>query len=71
MSAENRSAHGLTELGLLILRSIPKNKGLEEIARLGDVPPMAVGKEIAALQLKGFIGEDGLLTQKGREASQP
>jgi hypothetical protein len=71
MNREEGSGQGLSKLGLLILRSIPKGKGLEEIAELADVPPVTLGKEIAILQMKGYIGEDGRLTQKGREASQP
>ena len=70
MNNEERSDQGPTKIGLVILRNILTGKGLEEISKLSDVTPVALGREIAMLQLKGYIGEDGGITQKGREALQ-
>ena len=70
MNNEERSDQGLTKIGLVILRNIMTGKGLEEISKLSDVTPVALGREIAMLQMKGYIGEDGGITQKGREALQ-
>lgn len=65
---EQNSGKGLSELELLILRSIPKAKGIGDIAKVAGVPPGALGKEVAILQMKGYIAEDGRLTEKGLEA---
>ena len=70
MNNEEKSDQGLSKLGLVILRNILTGKGLEEISKLSDVTPVALGREIAMLQMKGYIGEDGGITQKGREALQ-
>ena len=58
----------LTDIELLILRSIPKAKDIIQLSRLTKVEPAIIGNKIATLQLKGFIGEDGTLSQKGIEA---
>jgi hypothetical protein len=65
---EQNSFKGLSELELLILRSIPKAKDIGDIAKVARVPPGALGKEVAILQMKGYIAEDGRLTEKGLEA---
>jgi DNA-binding MarR family transcriptional regulator len=59
---------GLSALELLILRSIAKAANVEELAKLVKVRPASLGMEIAKLQLRGFIADDGVLTQKGKEA---
>ncbi len=59
---------GLSALELLILRSIAQAANVEELAKLVKVRPASLGMEIAKLQLKGFIADDGVLTLKGREA---
>ncbi|MDA4121130.1 MAG: hypothetical protein OK404_01835 [Thaumarchaeota archaeon] len=58
----------LTSLELQVLRSIAKAKGLERLAGLTKLSPAALGKEIAMLQVKGYIGDDGALTEKGKKA---
>ncbi len=58
---------GLTALELLILRSIPKAANVEELSKLVKVRPANLGMEIAKLQLRGYISDDGVLTQKGME----
>jgi DNA-binding MarR family transcriptional regulator len=59
---------GLTALELLILRSIPRAADVEELSTLVKVRPASLGMEIAKLQLRGYISDDGALTQKGKEA---
>jgi hypothetical protein len=60
---------GLTTLELLILRSIPLAANVEELSKLVKVRPANLGMEIAKLQLRGFISDEGVLTQKGKEAA--
>ncbi|MDA4126181.1 MAG: hypothetical protein OK452_03110 [Thaumarchaeota archaeon] len=59
---------GLSALELLILRSIPLAANVEELAKLVKVRPANLGMEIAKLQLRGFIADDGVLTRKGMDA---
>ena len=59
---------GLSALELLILRSIAQAANVEELAKLVKVRPASLGMEIAKLQLRGYIADDGALTQKGKEA---
>lgn len=59
---------GLTALELLILRSIRLATDVEELSKLVKVRPANLGMEIAKLQLKGYISDNGVLTQKGTEA---
>jgi hypothetical protein len=61
---------GLSELELLVLRSIPHVKGIARLAKTAGVPPATLGKEIAKLQIGGYIGEDGAITEKGLKAVQ-
>jgi DNA-binding IclR family transcriptional regulator len=60
----------LSELEFLVLRSIPNATSVEEIARIAKVPPATLGREIALLQLKGYVAADGQLTEKGVEATK-
>ncbi len=59
---------GLSALELLILRSIPGAKGIEDLARVTKVPAVTLGREIATLQVRGYISDDGTLTEKGLKA---
>jgi DNA-binding MarR family transcriptional regulator len=59
---------GLSALELLILRSIPQAANVEDLAKLVKVRPANLGMEIAKLQLRGYIADNGTLTQKGTEA---
>jgi DNA-binding MarR family transcriptional regulator len=60
----------LSELELLILRSIPKAKDIIELGRVAKVDPATLGNKIATLQMKGYVGEDGTLSKRGVEALQ-
>jgi hypothetical protein len=59
---------GLTALETLILRSVPRVKKIEDLAEAARVPPTTLGREIAKLQIRGYIADDGSLTEKGKEA---
>jgi DNA-binding MarR family transcriptional regulator len=61
---------GLSELELLILRSIPHLKDIERLAKTAGVSPATLGREIAKLQISGYIGEDGTITERGLKAIQ-
>lgn len=58
----------LSELEILVLRSILNDQYIESIEGLAKVSSAILGKEIARLQLGGFIAEDGTLTEKGIKA---
>jgi len=58
----------LSELELQILRTLPHVKGIEKLDRVTKVPPATLGKEVAKLQLGGYIGDDGRITEKGLKA---
>jgi hypothetical protein len=60
----------LSDLELLILRSIPKAKDIVELGRVVKVDPATLGNKIATLQMKGYVGEDGTLSERGVEALQ-
>ena len=62
------TSEGLSELELLVLRALHHSKSLEELARVAKAPPATIGKTIAKLQLGGYIGESGQLTEKGTKA---
>jgi len=55
----------LSELELQILRALPHVGTIEKLDKVTKVPPATLGKEIAKLQLGGYIGDDGKLTKKG------
>jgi len=61
---------GLSELDMLILRRLLRTGGIEELAMEAKVPATTLGKEIARLQLGGYIANDGSLTEKGAEAAK-
>jgi hypothetical protein len=61
---------GLSELELLILSSMPRAKDIERLAKTARVSPATLGKEIAKLQIDGYIGEDGAITERGLKAIQ-
>ena len=58
----------LSQLELQILRALPRVGSIEKLDRVTKVHPAALGREIARLQLGGYIGEDGRLTEKGLNA---
>ena len=58
----------LTQLEKFILRSIRTNPKLETLAKEAKVSPATLGMELAKLQLRGYLQEDGTLTQKGQSA---
>ena len=61
----------LSELELLILRSMARGAGIEGLAKAAKVPAVTLGKELAVLQLRGYVSDDGSLTEKGLEAIGP
>lgn len=65
---QGKSGGGLSELDLLILQSAQDGEGIEDMAREAKVHAATLGKEIALLQIRGYIGGDGSLTKKGLEA---
>jgi hypothetical protein len=65
---EGSSGESMTTLEFLVLRSIPKTKSLERMSELTKLSPAALGREIALLQVKGYIADDGTLTEKGMKA---
>jgi hypothetical protein len=58
----------LSQLELQILHALPRVGSIEKLDRVTKVPPATLGREIAKLQLGGYIGEDGRLTEKGLNA---
>ena len=58
----------LTRLEKFILRSIRTGPKLETLAKETKVSPATLGMELAKLQLRGYLQEDGTLTQKGQDA---
>jgi hypothetical protein len=66
--ASKESTSDLSGLDLVIMRHLNSGREIEEISRLVKAQPDVVGKEIARLQLDGYIGSDGTLTEKGLEA---
>jgi hypothetical protein len=67
---ERKPSEVLSKLELLILRSIPNAGSAKDITRVAKVPPATLGREIALLQLKGYLAADGRLTEKGVEATR-
>ncbi|MGD0146235.1 MAG: hypothetical protein ABSB53_05215 [Nitrososphaerales archaeon] len=64
-SSKGSDRSELSPLELTILRSLLQGKAVPEVARLANVAPAKVGKEIAVLQLKGYLSSDGRVTDKG------
>jgi hypothetical protein len=58
----------LSQLDLQILRALPHVGSIEKLDKVTKVPPASLGREIAKLQLGGYIGDDGRLTEKGVNA---
>jgi hypothetical protein len=58
----------LSELELQILRALPHAGSVEKLDKVTKVPPATLGREIAKLQLGGYIGDDGRITEKGLSA---
>ena len=59
---------GLSQLELQILRALPHAGSTEKLDKVTKVPPATLGRELARLQLGGYIGDDGRLTRKGLNA---
>jgi len=64
-------SEALSQLDLQILRALPHVGSVEKLDRVTKVPPATLGREIAKLQLGGYIGDDGGLTEKGLNAVRP
>ncbi|MDA4124940.1 MAG: MarR family transcriptional regulator [Thaumarchaeota archaeon] len=60
---------GLSALELLVLRAIPRARNIEDLAKLTKVPPATLGRTLAKLQIEGYIGGSGGLTEKGKDAT--
>jgi len=58
----------LSQLELQILRALPHAGSIEKLDKVTKVHPGTLGRELAKLQLGGYIGDDGRLTQKGLNA---
>ena len=52
------------------MKSIRDKKDLGDLTKLTGVPAVTLGKTIAALQIKGYLSEDGSVTPEGLEASK-
>jgi DNA-binding MarR family transcriptional regulator len=62
---------GLSQLELQILHALPRAGSVEKLDKVTKVPPATLGRAIAKLQLAGYIGDDGRLTEKGQNAIRP
>jgi len=62
------SGEGLSTLEVQILNAIRRTKSIDELAKIVKVPPVALGREIARLQIDGYLGPDGKITEKGLQA---
>ena len=58
----------LSELELQILRALPHVKSIEKLDKVTKAPPATLGREVAKLQLGGYIGDDGRITERGLNA---
>jgi len=58
----------LSGMELQILRALPHAKSIEKLDKVTKVPPATLGREVAKLQLGGYIGDDGRITEKGLRA---
>lgn len=59
---------GLTELQLRLLRLVSERGSIERLSEETGSPAATVGMEIAKLQLRGYISDEGALTVKGSKA---
>jgi DNA-binding MarR family transcriptional regulator len=62
-------SEGLTDDELSILRAIPEVGDVRALGKKTGLPPSTLGIAIARLQLKGYVSDDGSLTEKGKEAA--
>ncbi len=60
----------LSDADLAILRRIPRVKRVEDLAKALDMSPATLGREIARLQIAGYLAHDGTLTEKGLDAAK-
>jgi hypothetical protein len=65
---DKKAASGVSGLDLVILRYLNSGRGVEEVSELTKTKPEVLGKEIARLQLDGYISPEGTLTEKGLKA---
>ena len=65
-----KSPDKISDLDKLILQGVSNGQSAEEISKAAKVPSATLGKEIALLQIKGYIANDGRLTDKGQRARQ-
>ena len=62
------ASSGLSQKDIEILRALLHTKNIEELAKSVKMPPAALGVVIAKLQIRGYLGEDGRITEKGLNA---
>jgi len=58
----------LNELEVLVLKSIKDGRSLEDIAKHARIPAAILGEKVATLQIKGYLADDGALTDKAFQA---
>ncbi len=58
-------AQGPSTLGVEILRAVAHAKSIEGLARTTRISPVALGRELAKLQIDGYLDERGEITDKG------
>ena len=68
---QSREEGRLTELQLRILRLVSARWDIAKLSKEAGAPAATIGMEIAKLQMRGYIKDDGDLTAKGREAIRP
>jgi hypothetical protein len=59
----------LSALELQVLLALKKGTELSDVAKATHSPPLKIGEALAKLQINGFVGADGTLTDKGEEAA--
>jgi len=60
----------LSEVQVRILRAISKGTDVEGVAKTMNMAPVALGREIAKLQIGGYLGDDGKVTEKGSKVTE-
>ena len=68
MKGDGGGGSELTELELLVLRSLRISDSIEALAKVAKLPSSTLGKEIARLQLGGYISDEGAVTEKAVRA---